>query len=441
MNYYEELGLTPEATPEDIHQAHRKLTKLLHPDQQTDETLRRLAEAQMRRLNSIVDVLCDSESRRHYDKGINAALERLHYTPSATNLGMHPSMEREDPGQLFTRMRRKVPWWVWSTVGALTLTSAAVWFFAYDLGSSFGSKTMAYVPVKDPPAQSGSGASIGPPPLVGTRESRAEARLQDLTARLRSVFETKPSKPKAPESAGSHGNPQPPQNEVAATVPQQTAQEQVAPPATEVPTAPKAASHNDPAHDVETAMVRQAPPKIDSIPASTIPPPAVQTPSLPKSAPPQQPVPAPAVISQHGSSVVSTAASNPPAAPTVVPGAISELEGEWIYAPAKPEKRKPGLYPPDFIELKLFHSQGELRGIYHARYQVDEARDISPDVSFQLSSQEANAKTLNWESANGSRGWLKVNPVDKSTIKVQWQTTVYSKQPGLTAGVATLVRH
>src|SRR5271157_1875371 len=105
MNYYEELGLTPEATPEEIHQAHRKLTKLLHPDQQTDETLRRIAEAQMRRLNSIVDVLSDSDSRKQYDKGVNAASERPpHYAPSATNLGVAAGMEREDTRQFITRL-------------------------------------------------------------------------------------------------------------------------------------------------------------------------------------------------------------------------------------------------------------------------------------------------------------------------------------------------
>jgi hypothetical protein len=434
MNYYEELGLTPEATPEEIHQAHRKLTKLLHPDQQTDEVLRRLAEAQMRRLNSIVDVLSGSDSRKQYDKGISAANERLHHTPSATNLGMAAGLEREDPRQFLTRIRRYVPWWVWSTVGALTLTFAAVWFFADDLGSSFGGKTMAYVP--DPPSQSGSGASVGPLAAPSTRESRAEARLQDLTARLRSVFETKPSKPQASNASGSQVSQAAPQTEVVATLPQPTpAPEQASQAPPPVPAAQKLGSHTDPAHDTEIAMARQAPPKIEGVPAKSIPAPLAQTPNLGKPAALPPPTPTPAM-----SSPATASSSNPPATPTVAPAPVSGLEGEWIYAPAKPERRKPGLFPPDFIELKLFSSQGELHGFYHARYQVDETRDISPDVSFQLSAQEVNARTLTWESSNGSRGWLKVNPLDKSTIKVQWQTTVYSKQPSLTAGVATLVR-
>jgi len=439
MNYYEELGLTPEATPEEIHQAHRKLTKLLHPDQQTDETLRRLAEAQMRRLNAIVDVLSDSDSRKKYDKGVHAIAERHHPVPNSANLGMPTGLEREDPRQFLIRMRRYVPWWVWSTVGALTLTSAAVWFFADNLGSSFGNKTMAYVPVQDSPLQSGSGASVNPP-TVSTRESRAEARLEELTARLRSVFETKPGKPPAAESGDSHVNPHPPQKEAAMGSQQTAVPDQAPQPAPPVPAQPKALSHNDAARDSEAAVARLAPPKVEATPVSSAPPPAVQVPTLPKPPSPPQPTPAPAVSPQNAQPAASIPAGKPPLEPAVILAASSGLEGEWIYAPKKPEKRKPGLYPPDFIELKLFRSQGSLRGSYHARYQVDETRQISPEVSFQLSSQEEDAKTLTWESANGSKGWLKVNSVDPSTIKVQWQTTVYSKQPSLTAGMATLVR-
>lgn len=433
--------MTPEATPEEIHQAHRKLTKLLHPDQQTDETLRRLAEAQMRRLNSIVDVLCDTDSRKQYDKGVNAANERLHYTPSTGNLGMAAGMDREDARQFLTRIRRYVPWWVWSTVGALTLTTAAVWFFADDLGSSIGGKSMGYVPPQDPPAaQSGSGASIGPPPNVSTNASRAEARPQSLSARLRSVFEAKPSKPEVADAGGSQGPSPAPPNNVTATTPQAAAPEQATQPAPPFVATVKPVNHNELARETEIAMARQTPPKIDGTPAASIPAPLMQAPTLPKPAPPQ-PVPAPVVSPQNTPAVASSPLNKPPVAAAVVPVASSPFEGEWVYAPPKPEKRKAGLYPPDFIELKFFRAQGELHGTYRARYQVDQTRaDISPDVSFQLTAQEVNAKTLNWESANGSKGWLTIRPLDKSTIKVQWQTTVYSKQPGLTAGVATLVR-
>ena len=79
MNYYEELGLTPAATAEEIRQAYRNLARLLHPDQQTDPVLRVLAESQMKRLNSLHAVLADPLERRQYDAGLcqTAAMIRL----------------------------------------------------------------------------------------------------------------------------------------------------------------------------------------------------------------------------------------------------------------------------------------------------------------------------------------------------------------------------
>lgn len=72
MNYYEELGLTPQATPEEIRQAYRNLSRLLHPDQQDNEELRRLADRQMKRLNGVRDILTDPVQRRKYDLSLAA---------------------------------------------------------------------------------------------------------------------------------------------------------------------------------------------------------------------------------------------------------------------------------------------------------------------------------------------------------------------------------
>jgi hypothetical protein len=74
MNYYEEFGLRPDASPEEIRQAYRSLARLLHPDQQPDEGLRRLAEAQMRRVNASHDTLADPARRQQYDMGLSQAL-------------------------------------------------------------------------------------------------------------------------------------------------------------------------------------------------------------------------------------------------------------------------------------------------------------------------------------------------------------------------------
>ena len=74
MNYYEELGIRPDADQEEIRKAHRRLVRLVHPDQHRDPAMKQLAETQMRRLNSIVATLLDSTRRHEYDEQLRASL-------------------------------------------------------------------------------------------------------------------------------------------------------------------------------------------------------------------------------------------------------------------------------------------------------------------------------------------------------------------------------
>jgi hypothetical protein len=71
ISYYEELGVAPDASADQIHDAFRAMVKLLHPDQQRDPQLREIAERQMRRLNHIHSVLSDPQNRRIYDQQLN----------------------------------------------------------------------------------------------------------------------------------------------------------------------------------------------------------------------------------------------------------------------------------------------------------------------------------------------------------------------------------
>ncbi len=68
MTYYEELGVSCDASPEEIRKAYRNTSRLLHPDHQQSAELRRVAEAQMRRLNHVVETLCDPAARAEYDE-------------------------------------------------------------------------------------------------------------------------------------------------------------------------------------------------------------------------------------------------------------------------------------------------------------------------------------------------------------------------------------
>src|SRR5689334_20301002 len=120
MNYYEELGIKPDADQEEIRKAHRRLVRLMHPDQHRDPAMKQLGEMQMRRLNSIVATLLDPERRREYDAQLRTGFAAA---PAAQNAWW------------------RVPWWIASTAGAVVLTVGAVWFWADHLGSSFNSRT------------------------------------------------------------------------------------------------------------------------------------------------------------------------------------------------------------------------------------------------------------------------------------------------------------
>jgi curved DNA-binding protein CbpA len=74
MTYYDELGVGPEATAEEIRDAYKRLAKLLHPDIQQDERVRHVAACQMQRLNHVYETLSHSDRRRMYDAGLEGPL-------------------------------------------------------------------------------------------------------------------------------------------------------------------------------------------------------------------------------------------------------------------------------------------------------------------------------------------------------------------------------
>jgi hypothetical protein len=71
VSYYEDFGLPPNASPEQIREAYKLLVRLMHPDHQTDPALKWAAEGQMRRINKAYAVLSDPERRRQYDEPVH----------------------------------------------------------------------------------------------------------------------------------------------------------------------------------------------------------------------------------------------------------------------------------------------------------------------------------------------------------------------------------
>ena len=62
-NYYEVLGISRDATQEEIKKSFRELAKKTHPDRTKEDS-----EEEMSKLNKAYEVLSDEESRERYDK-------------------------------------------------------------------------------------------------------------------------------------------------------------------------------------------------------------------------------------------------------------------------------------------------------------------------------------------------------------------------------------
>lgn len=90
LDYYRVLGVSREASDEDIKKAYRKLVFQHHPDRNPNSTQ---AEEKIREINSAYEVIGDPDRRRTYD--------RLHW-------GDEPRGESADPSFILDEMEKKL---------------------------------------------------------------------------------------------------------------------------------------------------------------------------------------------------------------------------------------------------------------------------------------------------------------------------------------------
>jgi len=66
-DYYETLGVDRSAAEDDVKKAFRKLARQFHPDLQSGEQQKKVAEEKFKEINEAYEVLSDQEKRRRYD--------------------------------------------------------------------------------------------------------------------------------------------------------------------------------------------------------------------------------------------------------------------------------------------------------------------------------------------------------------------------------------
>lgn len=77
-DYYARLGVSPDATPDELRHAYLRLVKLWHPDRYTHapDALRERAERRMRQINEAYEALRDATARDEYDAARSGAVGR-----------------------------------------------------------------------------------------------------------------------------------------------------------------------------------------------------------------------------------------------------------------------------------------------------------------------------------------------------------------------------
>ena len=113
--------------------------------------------------------------------------------------------------------------------------------------------------------------------------------------------------------------------------------------------------------------------------------------------------------------------------------------GEWLFVASR-GTQSPGLYPPEYIEMRVTEDSGVLRGHYLGRYRVTD-KALSPSVAFQFEGRAgADAVKLPWEGSGGAKGEVSLRLLANGAMEVTWTASRMGGELSLISGTAVLVR-
>src|SRR4051812_650728 len=106
-DYYEVLGVSREASEDDVKKAYRKLARQYHPDRNPGD---KTAEAHFKEVQEAYDVLSDKDKRAQYDRFGHAGPGNGGGGPGGGfhwhTEGFGPGAGNVDPGDLEDLLRR-----------------------------------------------------------------------------------------------------------------------------------------------------------------------------------------------------------------------------------------------------------------------------------------------------------------------------------------------
>jgi molecular chaperone DnaJ len=106
-DFYELLGLSTDASQDDIQKAHRKLARQEHPDANPEDPQ---AQERFKQIQQAYEVLSDPEKRREYDKQFDVFSRENLGGPRAGASGRNGEVATSTPSEQVDRNRSPLFW-------------------------------------------------------------------------------------------------------------------------------------------------------------------------------------------------------------------------------------------------------------------------------------------------------------------------------------------